>query len=97
MASGKQRGLQIFILTAISDPSSRLSYGVCEGVQKSNRPCENSGTFRSPPEFRGLRSRRAEKITINRSPRDGTEPRIEFSHGLQNICTSDFRPKIAGV
>jgi hypothetical protein len=38
-------------------------------------------------EFRGLRSRRAEKITKIRSPRDCAEFPIEFSHGLLHSCT----------
>ena len=55
--------------------------------QKSYRPCENSATQKALSEFRGLRSRRAEKITKIRSPRDYTEFPIEFSHGLLDFCT----------
>ena len=54
-------------------------------VQKSSRPCENSATQKALSEFRGLRSRRAEKITKIRSPRDYAEFPIEFSHGLQEF------------
>ncbi len=55
-------------------------------MQKSYRPCENSAAHQALPQFRGLWARRAEKIAKIRSPRDRTEHRIEFSHGLLNFC-----------
>jgi hypothetical protein len=62
-------------------------------VRKSSRPCENSAGH----QFRGLRARRAKKIAKIRSPRDRTEHRIEFSHGLQGICRHDDNQAIAAL
>ncbi len=59
-------------------------------VQKSSRPCENSGAHCVLPKFRGLQPRRAEKIAKIASLRNRTEPRVEFSHGLQELCTGVF-------
>jgi hypothetical protein len=51
-------------------------------------------TQKALSEFRGLRSRRAAKITKIRSPRDYAEFPIEFSHGLQEFRTARKRLKI---
>jgi hypothetical protein len=56
-------------------------------MRKSCRPCENSATQKALSEFRGLRLRRAEKVTKIRSPRDYTEFPIEFSHLAGLDCT----------
>ncbi len=91
-SNGSIAAFQRATITASRRLSKPLIFSPKSMLRISCRPCENSGTFQSTPEFRGLRSRRAEKITKNRSPRDHTEPRIEFSHGLLEFCyTADAR------
>jgi hypothetical protein len=74
-------------LGSIARLGSASRTGQTECVQKSCRLCEKSATQKALSEFRGLRSRRAEKITKIRSPRDYGEFPIEFSHGLLDFCT----------
>ena len=57
-------------------------------VQKSGRPCENLEARHVAPKFRRLLPRRPEEIAKIGSLLDPTEPRIEFSHGLQEFLTT---------
>ncbi len=64
--------------------------GSVRGVLRNERPyreCENSAARQAQPEFRGLWASIAEKIAKFHSPRGRREHPIEFSHGLQDLCT----------
>jgi hypothetical protein len=68
-------------------PDEALFYQGRFYVRNSCRPCENSASAQPRPEFRGLWWRGQQKIAKNHPPRGHTETKIEFSHGLLDLCT----------